>query len=94
MKKLIMLFFTLSACSHLTVVSTESTLATGPSHTLAMDSYLLGTIRGSHVLTAGELCPNAELEGMTMRTRTPDVLLSLITLGIYVPYDLEVRCTH
>ena len=55
-----------------------------------MPSYLLGTL-GTYVLDIRGLCPGrtAEIE----RTSTPGTLaMSLLTLGIYTPHELRVRC--
>jgi hypothetical protein len=55
-----------------------------------MPSYLLGTL-GTHVFDVRGVCPGrtAEIEIVS----TPGtVAVSILTLGIYTPHELNLRC--
>jgi Bor protein len=82
------------ACQHLTIHrgSGEPT-AGGTSTMISADSYLWGVARGSSLPRESELCPKSRIETVDMKMTGKDVLWTLLTLGLYVPYRVVVTCS-
>lgn len=88
---LIMILFSALACSHLTLHRGEG-LITGDTQIVSDDYYLWGFGSGHGPFYEKDLCPNSRIETMDMKMTGSDVLISLVTLGIYVPNRLEITC--
>jgi len=55
-----------------------------------MPSYLLGTL-GAYALDVRGLCPGRTAE-VELASTPGTIAMSLLTLGIYTPRELRVRC--
>jgi len=57
-----------------------------------MPSYLLGSL-GTHVLDLRGLCPGRAAE-IEIASTPATVTASILTLGIYTPHELRLRCAQ
>jgi hypothetical protein len=75
------------------VLSWAATACGAPEATgtrVQMPSYLLGTL-GTHSLDLRGLCPGRATQ-ISFASTPRTVAISLLTLGIYTPHQLSVRC--
>lgn len=85
----------LTGCGHLTLhrgdeVVPSTTAATTQNYTI--DALLFGTIPLTKLPQEGELCPTSRIETLNFNMEGSQVLLAIVTLGIYTPHDVRVDC--
>jgi hypothetical protein len=88
------LFFLISfaGCSHLTLYRGDEHPSQGETQDVPADSYLWGFANVSKIPPESELCPKSRIETIDMKMTGQDVLITMITLGIYVPHRVEITC--
>ena len=88
----ILLAFT--ACNHLSVQRGEATpRPVSTSTEYKMNSFLWGIIPGPRLSPEPQLCPGGRIEALDLRMSGTDVLVSTVTIGIYVPHRVKVSCS-
>ena len=87
-------FLLLTDCSHLTLSRAENSTRGGEEHVYILDSFLFGTLGFTKIPPEHEICKASRLEFIDFKMNTRDVLLSLATLGIYVPHRVTVTCSN
>lgn len=82
------------ACSNLTVSrGTPTNPSALPDRVYDLPAFLFGTISKQNV-TEQEACPSSRIDWMRLRMDGGDVGLAILTLGIYVPQRVEIRCAR
>jgi hypothetical protein len=91
---LISLFFSLVHCSHFSVYRNEQQ-KTLPSEAQVVPTphYFWGLLPGKNKLVGSELCPNSRIDAAQTGMTTVDVLLTIVTAGIYVPSRAVIYCS-
>ena len=90
----LLIFIALSACNHMTVQRGESTpRPISASTEYKLNSFLWGFIPGPRLRPESELCPGGRIEALDLRMSGTDVLISTVTIGIYVPHRVKVGCS-
>lgn len=80
------------ACAALGVVTAACTPPAGlHEREFAVHRYLYGTV-GSAGLDVRDVCTSGRASQVRVTRRAADYLLSVATLGIYVPHRVVVRC--
>ncbi|MGE0527027.1 MAG: hypothetical protein AB7G93_17605 [Bdellovibrionales bacterium] len=87
----LMLTFLTTSCSHLEV-HRPSVPPAGAKVELRLHSLLLGLIPVSKPPPAYTLCSGARVAHIDLRLAPTDVLLSMVTLGVYVPHRMTILC--
>lgn len=83
-------------CGHLTFRRGEETLppaleaAAAKDYTI--DALLFGMIALTKLPLESELCPTSRIDTLTLNMDGSQVLLAIVTLGIYTPHDVRVQC--
>ena len=91
---LISLFFSLVNCTHFSMYRNEEQKALPPeAQTIATPHYFWGLLSAKDKLVESELCPNSRIEGVKMGMTTGNVLLTIVTAGIYVPSRTTISCS-
>ncbi len=54
--------------------------------------FLWGLIPGLKVLSEAEMCPNSRMAAASLGMTTGDVMIGIVTLGLYVPSRVIVSC--
>jgi hypothetical protein len=55
--------------------------------------YLWGLLPGKDKLVESELCPNSRIDAAQTGMTIGDVLLTIVTVGIYVPSRAVIYCS-
>lgn len=79
-------------CSHLTLTRSEEAVSSQETHDFAVSSYLLGFLTLTKLPPVTEICIKSRLESVDMKMESSDVLLTIVTLGLYVPHRVVVTC--
>jgi hypothetical protein len=56
--------------------------------------YFWGLLPGKDKLVESELCPNSRISAAQTGMTTADVLLTIVTVGIYVPSRAAIGCSE
>jgi len=95
MKLLLVLAILVSGCARLTVVRDENVApAAVDKKNVKLHSFLWEIIPGKRIPPQQILCPSGRIERLDFGMDTGEVLLTLVTLGIYVPHHVDVTCTN
>lgn len=82
----------LTACSSVTIHPEASQkLASPPSHEESKGFYFWG-LEGEHRVNVAEICGNNSVSQMQSQATFRDVLMSVITLGVYAPHTVKIWC--
>lgn len=91
----ILLFFSLVHCSHFSVYRNEEQKASPTdAQIIKTPHYFWGLLPGKGKLIESELCPNSRIEAVQTGMNGVDVLLTIVTAGIYVPSRAAVSCSQ
>lgn len=102
MKHIVPLLITLlnlAACSHMTIYqkdpSSNSNLEVKEApKEIQLNSYLYGIVHGYKAQRIESLCPESNLDSMVTQMNSSDVLISVATLGFYVPHRITYTCSQ
>lgn len=83
----------LAGCVGFQVKRDESSHTMQPMQTVQLHSFVWGFVPAKK-LSESELCPQARIERLKLGLRPRDVLLTVVTLGIYVPHHAEIQCSR
>jgi hypothetical protein len=91
---LISLCLSLIHCSHFSVYRNEEQ-KTLPSDAQVVPTphYFWGLLPGKDKLVESELCPNSRINAAQTGMTAVDVLLTIVTVGIYVPSQAAIDCS-
>lgn len=81
----------LTACSHMTVTRQEDAHFQEPKE-FTMHSFLLGFVPGAGPTSTQDFCPGGRIEALDLRMSGLDVVMTLATVGLYVPHKAKVQC--
>ena len=81
----------LTSCANLTV-NRNDTPAAGESTEIKLSSFLEGFVPGRKIPPASSLCPNGRVESIALGMNGGDVMLTMVTLGVFVPHRATVTC--
>ena len=87
----------LSGCGHLTFHRAEDSpgpIPEGSAQNYTINALLFGAIPLNKIPLENELCPTSRIDTLTMHMNGSQVLLAIVTLGIYTPHDVRVVCSH
>lgn len=59
-----------------------------------LNSFLWAFIPGTKLPPASELCPGGKVQTLDLGMETSQVLLTAVTIGIFVPYKAAVTCKN
>jgi len=92
---LLMLCFSLVHCSHFTMNRNEDqkTSAASDAQIIETAHYFWGLQPGKRGLVESNLCPNSRIDVVQMNMTTVDVLLTIVTAGIYAPSRATITCS-
>lgn len=83
----------LASCSHLEVVKEHPASAKRNFNERKLNYFVWGLVR-PRPIQSKELCPGDSLASLEFKMTTQDILLSVVTLGIYVPRHLIAACVE
>jgi hypothetical protein len=86
------LLICLSACSHLLIQRGEEKSAEGPVQRIELRSFIWGFVPHRKIRPEAELCPNGRIRTADLKMDQQDVLLTIVTLGIYIPHRVDITC--
>lgn len=86
------LIFLSLGCNHVTISRYEKASASTKSTEIELDSFALGFVPVK-LPSENEACPQSKIDSVNLSMNTKDVLLSIVTIGIYVPHRAEITCT-
>jgi len=82
----------LSGCATVTIHPKKTQkLASTPSFEESKDFFFWG-LSGEHRLNVAEVCGNKPVNQMQSQATFNDVVLTIVTLGIYAPHSVKVWC--
>jgi hypothetical protein len=91
---LLLILLATSACNHLRVQRGESTpRPVASTHEYKLNSFLWGFVPGPRLQPESILCPGGRIESLDLRMSGTDVLLTAVTVGIFVPHRVTVGCS-
>jgi len=79
-------------CQHMVINRADPPRALGESHEMEIDSFFRGALPATKIPPEKEVCPKSRIENVELRMSGSDVLLSIVTLGIYVPHRVILTC--
>lgn len=92
----VLLSLVLCACAEMRIVRNEKpalyTNVTSQTD-LKLHSFVLGLVPGKSLLSQNELCDkNHRIDSVRLGMKSTDVLVTLVTFGVYVPYRATINC--
>jgi hypothetical protein len=88
---LVMLLTT--ACTHMTIDRSEKSLGGGKTEEFTLNSLLFAFIPLDRLPPESEVCPKARVETVDLAMDPQQILISVSTLGIFVPHRVTVTCS-
>ncbi len=85
------LAFQLTGCVAMQVQREEELRPVASTATIAQHNLVFGFLPPRRI-NEQDLCPNSQIETLKLQMRGVDVLLSLVTLGVYVTQQIEYSC--
>ena len=82
---------TLAGCFNVTYIA-KTRMPSAVVHEEKMNFFIVGLV-GSHDIQAGQKCPTGVAKVKTTETFV-DVLLTVVTLGIYAPRTAQITCAQ
>jgi len=83
----------LSSCAYLNIARHEPAPTQSTAIQVPLNSFIFGFVPGSKIPPQSLLCPGGRIESATLEMTSNHVLLTLVTLGIYVPHRATVSCS-
>ncbi len=80
-----------TACSHLTIDRSREKASAGQVVTVQIHSFVFGFVPGRR-LYQQDICAKSQIETLEMKMDSRDVLIAIVTLGIYVPHRILAVC--
>jgi hypothetical protein len=88
---LLLIVFSMTSCSKVTVVKQDTQLLIREPDFKKSESYYLWGVVGEHHFNTQEICTNGVEQIRTEKT-FGNVVLTVITLGIYSPHTAKIWC--
>jgi hypothetical protein len=82
-----------NACSTLNVQRLEGGTPRGPFSEKKLHQFVFGFVPTRRNISESELCNAGKVESMQMEMSGVDVLVAVVTAGIYVPQRLRYNCS-
>lgn len=83
----------LTGCAQLRITRDESA-AVGANREIVIHSFLWAFIPGRALPPVDQMCPGGRVESLDFGMKSQDVMLTAVTLGIYVPHRVIVTCKN
>lgn len=92
-----MKYFILAAMAALQIgcavkVVRDDAQVTGETKVYQINSFLWAFVPGRKLPSGPELCPGGQVQTLDLSMAASDVLLTVVTIGIYVPHQVQVTC--
>jgi hypothetical protein len=91
-KSLIVFALLLTSCANLTIQRNDAPASGGEQTEVRLASFLFGFVPGKRFPPLSTICEKGRLESIDLGMTGNDVLLTLVTFGIYVPHRAVVTC--
>jgi hypothetical protein len=91
-KSLVLCALLLTSCANLAIHRNDAPAAGGERTEVRLASFLFGFVPGKKLPPVSTICGKNRLESIDLGMTGNDVLLTLVTFGIYVPHRAVVTC--
>ena len=79
-------------CAHVTLIRGDGSPANGEKVTFTKHAFLWGFVPGPKLPEESAICPQSKIEAVDLKMEKTQVLIAIVTIGIYVPHRVEFTC--